>query len=260
MAKKWLKKLKPSAKPFAKLSKANTQIIKRAVPKSLQKPAMRASNVLLNSNVIKTSVETINAQASGGGVQAGRAALRRYHFNTFLPFDKRTKDLRDAEVMIKSGNPETVQAGYALRERVDGATARHGRVGSAVGTLFVGGGVAGGAVKAAASAVRANPTPADAPHDPVDTWPDPSLVPDAQGQMYRRSPVGVPDHRRKSPGGGLLSFLYGVLVPEKKRGKQIEVGASVPGQSGRYGGINPGGRFNSGVVYTAGPGGLKKVY
>lgn len=251
MASKFLKKLKPSAKPFKKLAKANAQIIKRTVPKQFQKPALRATNVLLNSNVVKTSVETLNAQMSGGD---GRAALRRYHFNTFLPFDKRTKDLRDAEVMIASGNPQTRQAGFALRARVDGATARHGRIGAAVGSLFVGG-AAGGAVKAAASATRANPTPAEAPFRSVDTWPDPNLVPDVQHQMYSRFPVGSPAWlKTQQPRGGLVSFLWRILVPAEKRVK--EPGGSVPGRSGRYGGINPGGTF----YYPGGPGGIKRVY
>lgn len=245
-----LKRLKPSTKPFKKLSKLNAKIIKRTVPKSLQKPALRVTNVLLNSNLVKTSVETINAQASG---ENGRAALRRYHFNTFLPFDKRTKDLRDANRMIESGNPKLMRIGKDLRARVDSATARHGRVGAAVGSLFVGG-AAGSAVKAAASATRANPTPATAPMDPADTWPDPSLVPDVQHQMYSRAPVGAPIYRQNGP-GGLLGFLWRVLVPPAKRADKA--GGGVPGQSGRYGGINPGGKF-----YTpGGPGGKRlRVY
>lgn len=245
MGSKFLKRLKPSKKPFKVLAGVNRKIIKNTVPRFLQKPALRATNVLLNSNVIKTSVDLLNAQTSG----EGRAALRRYHFNTFLPFDQRTKDLRDADVMIGSGNPATVQAGYALRARVDSATARHGGVGAAVGSLFVGG-AAGGAVKAAASAVRANPTASDSVFARNNTWPDPALVPDVDVQMYSRAPNGSPVYRRKSPKPGLLTFFWRLLVPASERVQ--EPGGSVPGRSGRHGGINPGGKLSAG--------GIKRIY
>lgn len=261
MGSKFLKRLKPSKKPFAKLAKANNKFIKRAVPKGLQKPALRATNVFLNSNIIKTSVDLLNAQASG----EGRAALRRYHFNTFLPFDKRTKDLRDAEVMIQSTNWKTRAEGFALRSRVDSATARHGRVGAAVGSLFVGG-TAGSIVKSAASATRANPTAADSVEARNNTWPDPRLVPDVDVQMYSRAPVGAPIYRREAPRGGLLSLFWWLLVPPKKRAERTgeivnKPGKSVPGRSGRYGGINPGGTFYTpGGPGSVSPGRKLRVY
>lgn len=264
MGSKFLKRLKPSKKPFASLAKANNKLIKRAVPKGFQKPALRATNVMLNSNVFKTSADLLNTQMSGGGIAEHRAALRRYHFNTFLPFDKRTKDLRDTEVMLQSNNWRTRQAGLALRTRVDSATARHGKIGAAVGALFTGG-TTGSLVKAAASAVRANPTAADSMEVRNNTWPDPRLVPAVEVQMYRRAPVGAPIYRRDAP-GGLLGFLWRLLVPPKKRaektGKIVPVpGQSVPGQSGRYGGINPGGTFYTpGGPGSVSPGRSRRVY
>ena len=274
MATNWKKKLKPSAKPFAKISSANTKIIEKVVPKKLQKPALRAANVLESSNLVKTSVDGFRGAAEARTGNQRRAALRRYHFNTFLPGDKRTKDLRTAETMINSDDVATRQRGYELRDRVDSATLRHGRAGIAVAGTVVGGAVggAGGNVvsKAAAAGARDNPTPDDHPYNPVDTWPDPSRVPDVQEQMYRGRPVGAPGAQQRTRqganGGGLLSGivngLWNILVPKQRppaagpapaAPRQIVAQPATPKQV-QYGRDPSKGYQGRGRVYAGGPG------
>ena len=158
---KWRKKLRPSVKPFKAISSLNEKIGANLVPKKARDPFLKHTRVAINSNVIKTSADLLRMQVGGGDVGQNRAALRRYHFNTFLPYDKRTQDLRDSKVMLASNDPATRIRGQELQDRTDASTMKHGRAGIAVAGVVVGGGVAGAAVKAAAGATRPNPGPGE---------------------------------------------------------------------------------------------------
>lgn len=191
-------------KQFDKQAKQVQAVVQKVTPKPLQKPAAKVTGALLQGNMVR-SYNQFLVEQSGGDVGEKRAALRRHHFRTFLPFDKTTTRANQADELLKSADPAERARGQALRESVNARTLKHGQVGAAVGALF-GGGVA---AKAAAGATRGNPSPGEAGHSPfnqAETLPE----------SYEYSPPASMRGQARGaarPSSGLIDVLFRLFVP-----------------------------------------------
>ena len=198
------KKYLPPLKAFDRISSLNSKVIRNTVPKSQQSRAVRIASVLEKSNVVKTSAYGINEGAAAGSGTGRREALRRYHFNTFEPGNRTSKDLRQSEDMLKSEDPEVRARGQALQDQANAKTKRQGRLGLAVAAVSIGG-VAGSAVSGGLKAT-ADGNPQGQPLD-------------ADGYAYEDYAGGAgsrPRPRTARRPSKLIDIFFRLLVPVKR--------------------------------------------
>ena len=206
---KFLKRSAPSPKKLTPQFVAKSETLTKLGSASIMQRAVKQ-----NSSIAKAE--------SWSDTKAMRENLRAQHETQTTPGSRTSDKIRKRDRMPPGAERDL------LTEDINKETLKRGHVGIAVGAMAVGGtggaliGAGGKALRAgdAAAAVRDNPAPGDAPFSSVDTWPDPSDLPDVSQQIYRQRPIGAPiSQQRRQPGlvSGLLGFFHRILVPAPAR-------------------------------------------
>ena len=211
------------ASKFRKFLKRSAPSIKKLEPQFVAKN--KTLTKLASASIMRRAItqnQSIAKAPDWSDTKSMRENLRAQHETQTTPFSRTSDKIRRRDRMPPGAERDL------LTEDINKETLKRGHVGIAVGAVAVGGaggaaiGAGGKAIRAgdAAAAVRDNPAPGDAPFSSVDTWPDPSDLPDVSQQIYRQRPIGAPiSQQRRQPGliSGLLRFFHRILVPVPAR-------------------------------------------